>query len=86
MIILTARSIILRCLINIINTYVYLYVGTATDSRWTKPQSEILDGEVLVDFGNNATFACKVTGYPAPNILWEDDKGLNLPSEVPKEY
>ncbi|KAJ8720966.1 hypothetical protein PYW08_006431 [Mythimna loreyi] len=56
--------------------------GTATDSTWTKPQSEMLDADPLIDFGKNATLACKVRGYPAPTVTWEDDNGLTLPSET----
>ncbi|XP_047027751.1 hemicentin-1-like [Helicoverpa zea] len=56
--------------------------GTATDPTWTKPHSILLETDpVTVDFGTNATFACKVTGYPTPNIVWEDSDGNILPSE-----
>ncbi|KAJ8728638.1 hypothetical protein PYW07_006334 [Mythimna separata] len=56
--------------------------GLATDSRWTNPQSEMLDADPLIDFGKNATFACKVTAYPEPNVLWEDDNGTTYSSET----
>ncbi|XP_022823933.1 hemicentin-1-like [Spodoptera litura] len=54
-----------------------------TDTTWIKPQSQILDTETkTIDFGFNTTYACKVTGYPAPNVTWVNDEGEILSSET----
>ncbi|XP_050551914.1 hemicentin-1-like [Spodoptera frugiperda] len=53
------------------------------DTTWIKPESQILDTEVkTIEFGFNATFACKVTGYPAPEVSWVNEEGETLPSET----
>ncbi|PZC81286.1 hypothetical protein B5X24_HaOG212898 [Helicoverpa armigera] len=68
--------------INTSSENIFPQKGTATDPTWTKPHSTLLETDpVTVDFGTNATFACKVTGYPKPNIVWEDSDGNILPSE-----
>lgn len=36
----------------------------------------------LVDLGSSITVTAKVTGYPTPEITWEDQEGLPLTSEV----
>ncbi|KAF9424429.1 hypothetical protein HW555_000568 [Spodoptera exigua] len=56
---------------------------TVTDTAWIKPQSQILDADgKIIDFGLNATLACKVTGYPAPNVFWVNENGKILASET----
>ncbi|CAG4976093.1 unnamed protein product [Colias eurytheme] len=52
-------------------------------TEWIPPETEIIDPDsILLDFGLNATFACKVESFPSPDVWWEDDQGEKLPSET----
>ncbi|XP_075981853.1 hemicentin-1-like [Anticarsia gemmatalis] len=65
---------------------------TVIDTRWVRPKAEILEGTSLtVEYGHNATLACKVLGYPKPTVSWEDDNGGTDTSEgvlleIPSTY
>ncbi|XP_045539505.1 hemicentin-1 [Papilio machaon] len=50
--------------------------------QFQRPKIEWIEPKVaLVEYKANITLACKVSGYPKPNISWSDDTGLIFPSE-----
>ncbi|CAH0663607.1 unnamed protein product [Chilo suppressalis] len=52
------------------------------EAKWSSPTSEIIQPATnLINYGANATVACKVVGFPKPTIEWEDDDGNSLTSE-----
>ncbi|XP_050683842.1 hemicentin-1-like [Leptidea sinapis] len=61
-------------------------------TEWMKPEVQIIGPEMnWAEFGDSTTFACKVTAFPKPRIIWEDDIGNTLPSqcvlvEIPSVY
>ncbi|CAH2087944.1 unnamed protein product [Euphydryas editha] len=64
---------------------------TSISSQKSKPKIEIIESESLIDFGTSYKVACKVFGYPKPNIWWENDFGETVPSqsallEIPSIY
>lgn len=40
------------------------------------------ESEVKVKYNNFVKLACKVKGYPTPNVTWFDETGNELLSEV----
>ncbi|VVC96943.1 unnamed protein product [Leptidea sinapis] len=61
-------------------------------TAWMKPVVQLIGHEMnWADFGDSTTFACKVTGFPKPRIIWTDDIGNTLPFqcvlvEIPSVY
>ncbi|KPJ14782.1 Hemicentin-1 [Papilio machaon] len=50
--------------------------------QFQRPKIEWIEPKVaLVEYKANITLACKVSGYPKPNISWSDDTGHIFPSE-----
>lgn len=69
------------------NNQIFLISGI--DTKWVTPKAKIIDeGPVTANFGKEATFACKVHGYPKPTVWWEDESGTELttPTDVCFSY
>ncbi|CAB3232089.1 unnamed protein product [Arctia plantaginis] len=65
---------------------------TVLDPTWIEPKAEILEGtSIIINYGNQATLACKVVGYPTPTVWWEDNEDNSTQSdsvllEIPSLY